>query len=83
MRRRTRYLGDGGTAPSTPLPNGGTRYTGLDDVVSDTNPDGTLAVVNIPLANKAAWLQNPVYIAAGAGVLLGIGGAFLYKKYGK
>lgn len=39
--------------------------------------------VSPSLTTGAAWLQNSVYIAAGAGLVLGALAAFAYKKKGK
>ena len=41
---------------------------------------GGVTSVSPSLSTGAAWMQNSVYIAAGVGLLLGVGGMFAYSK---
>jgi hypothetical protein len=46
------------------------------------NADGTNYRLDMALGNKAAWMQPAVYIAAGAGLLIGAIGFYAYTKKG-
>jgi len=65
----------------TPDPiNGGGSWDDGNGGSAVVDATGHLISVSPNLGTSQAWLQTPVYIAAGAGVLLGVLGAMAYTR---
>jgi LPXTG-motif cell wall-anchored protein len=60
--------------------DGGGIWTDLQGNQLSAYDAGGVTSVSPSLSTGAAWLQTPVYIAAGVGLLLGVGGMYAYSK---
>jgi len=70
------------TSTPDPDPNnpGGTIYDDGGGNIAIVDADGVTVAFKPGLGNKVAWMQTPVYIAAGAGLVLGVLGTLAYQR---